>query len=242
MPTTAAAASTQELTVTKETAVDPVFSVQTDAPPVIDDASKAVAEEAEPTFAVQTEPWTSSSSTTTTTTTKVSTVSPECVEGATGPGVGTNWCNTCTCVNGAMSMCTRMGCGDRSAIETRSSESLQVQASASTAAGVAPNTNNVGCLGRYRGPLVGMRGSVQGIANVAGESVAHCGQLCDTTTSRGNKPCVSFSYRADKGRCWMFMMNEIIIGTCLSLYLYFFLVFPRGSSTNNGRGLLSECF
>lgn len=191
MPTTAAAASTQELTVTKEAAVDPVFSVQTEAPPVVDDA----------------------------------TVSPQCVEGATGPGVGTNWCNTCTCVNGAMSMCTRMGCGDRSATETRSSESLQVQASASTAAGVAPNTNNVGCLGRYRGPLVGMRGSVQGIANVASESVAHCGQLCDTTTSRGNKPCVSFSYRADKGRCWMFMMNKIIIGTSVSICNFFFFCF-----------------
>ena len=79
----------------KEVDFEPAFTVQTEAPVVVvvvqgqDDVQDEVAVEVavdEPTVAV------------------------ECVEGESGPGVGNNWCNTCRCVGGTMSACTKKGC------------------------------------------------------------------------------------------------------------------------------------
>lgn len=168
------------------------------------------AEEAEPTFAVQTEPWVPTTSTTTTASAEQR---AECVEGETGPGTGNNWCNTCTCVGGVMSMCTKMGCRQGGSTTQAEAEAAAAGADAvQTRSFAATNAAGSSCLGRFRGPLGGMRGSVQGIANVEGSSAATCGFLCDTTKSKFGRDCLSFSYRADKGRCWLFMTNKIEVG------------------------------
>ena len=64
---------------------------------------------------------------------------------------------------------------------------------------------NVQCLGRYRGPLVGVRGRSSRIANVAAHSAAHCGSLCDSTRDT----CLAFSFRLDRGRCWLLNSNSL---------------------------------
>lgn len=37
-------------------------------------------------------------------------VTADCVDGESGQGTGNNWCNTCRCVNGTLSACTKKGC------------------------------------------------------------------------------------------------------------------------------------